>query len=217
MLVSPDPPGIPRNLKASDVTKKSCKLTWDVPEFDGGSPITGYYVEKLSGTRWIKVNKKAIDKCEMDIKDLIEGSDCEYRVLAENAAGIGEPSDSTGRFVAKEPHTAPGRPEAPKVNEITAETAQVSWKAPSSDGGAPISNYILEMKGESDVKWKMVSREITDTQHTVSGLVEGTAYEFRVAAQNKGGVGQTSHSSKPAKYGKFFHPAFEILSKYIKI
>ncbi len=197
-----DPPGIPRNLKANDVTSTSCKLTWDAPEFDGGSPITGYYVERLSGKRWVKVNKKAIPNQELDITDLVEGSDCEFRVLAENAAGISKPSDSTGRFIAKEPYNKPGRPDAPEVSEITAESASLSWKPPSDDGGSPITNYILEMKSSSDVKWKNVSKDISETQYTVTGLSEGVEYEFRVSAVNKAGAGQASKPCQAAKYGR---------------
>ena len=51
-----DPPGPPTKVKVGEVTKTSCVLTWDVPEFDGGSPVKGYYVERLSGSRWIKVS-----------------------------------------------------------------------------------------------------------------------------------------------------------------
>ena len=41
-----EPPGPPRKLEVDEVGKSSCALTWKAPEFDGGSPITGYYVER---------------------------------------------------------------------------------------------------------------------------------------------------------------------------
>jgi len=111
-----DPPGPPQNVKASDVTKTLCKLTWSPPDSDGGSEITGYYVEKYTGTKWIKAVKKPITTCSYSVDDLLEGSkDNEFRVCAENAAGVGEPSESTGRFVAKDPFEVFGRPEAPEV------------------------------------------------------------------------------------------------------
>ena len=162
--------------------------------------MTGYYVEKLTGTRWIKANKKPISKKVMEFDDLIEFDEYEFRVCAENEAGIGKPSESTGRFKAKDPFDKPGRPDAPVVEEITAEEATVSWKAPSDDGGSPITHYVLEMKARSDVTWKPVSKEISETQMTVPKLKEGVEYEFRVTAANKAGPGQASLPSAPAKY-----------------
>ena len=43
----PSAPGVPI---PSDVTGKTCKLTWDAPSSDGGSPVTGYTVERRAGT-----------------------------------------------------------------------------------------------------------------------------------------------------------------------
>ena len=100
------------DFKADDISKTSCTLNWQPPENDGGSPITGYTVERLSGTRWVKVNKKPIKECTLSLTDLIEGSDNEFRVCAENEAGVGEPSDTTGRFKAKDAFDVPGRPDA---------------------------------------------------------------------------------------------------------
>ena len=150
-----DPPGPPKHVKVSDVTSESCVITWQPPEFDGGKPISGYYVEKMSGSRWIKVNRKPLDKLRLAIDDLIEGSDCEYRVVAENEAGVGKPSESTGIFTAKNPYEVTSRPHAPVVNEITAHTASVSWSAPANDGGAPVTAYVIECKPRSESGWKV--------------------------------------------------------------
>lgn len=191
-------------------------MNWEPPEFDGGSPIIGYYVERLSGTRWIKVNKKAVKKCTLTLDDLVEGSDCEFRVCAENDAGVGEPSETTGHFKAKDPYDVPGRPDAPEVTEITAESASLSWNPPSDDGGAPITNYIIEMKTKTDVKWQVVSKgqTVTDTEFSVPGLREGPEYQFRVAAENKAGAGQPSEPSKAAKYGRFSHQLPTVIATF---
>ena len=63
--------------------------------------MSGYYVEKLAGTCWIKVNRKSIVERKLVVDDLVEGSESEYRVLAENAAGVGKPSNSTGPILVR--------------------------------------------------------------------------------------------------------------------
>lgn len=197
-----DPPTPPRNVSAKDVTKSSCTITWNAPEFDGGSPITGYYVEKLSGTRWIKANREPIKKCEYPIKDLIEGSDNEYRVCAENAAGLSKPSETSGKFVAKNPFDVPGKPEAPEIMEVAETSVSLEWQPPAKDGGAPITNYIVEYKERMDIKWKTATREVKETKFVVENLKAGAEHEFRITAQNKAGAGPPSQPSISVKYGK---------------
>ncbi len=149
-----DPPGPPINLQAVDISKNKATLTWEPPEFDGGSPIKGYYVERKSGSKWIRVNKKRTKDLSLVVDDLIEKDKYEFRVLAENEAGEGKPCDSVS-FVAKDPFDPPGQPGQPVVEEITAETADLSWAPPESDGGSPITNYIVEMRPVGEAKWQV--------------------------------------------------------------
>ena len=200
----PDPPGPPVNVQANDITVSSCTLTWEEPEFDGGSPVTGYLVEKQNGysSRWSKVNKNPTSEMIMKLNDLEEGAEYEYRVSAVNDAGTGKPSGTTGRFKAKNPYDPPGKPEAPIVDDIMPEEADLSWAPPTDDGGSPIIGYNVEMRPKGETKWKPATKdEVTDPKLKVTGLKEGVEYEFRVAAVNKAGPGSASAPTK-AKYGE---------------
>lgn len=126
-----EPPSAPINLKADNILKMSATLTWEPPENDGGSPVTGYYIEKRSGKRWqwVMVNKKAVKVCKLAVTDLIEKQEAEFRVIAENIGGQSKPSDSVS-FVAKDPFYIPCESGQPIIEEITAETAKLSWSPP---------------------------------------------------------------------------------------
>ena len=54
---STDLPGPPRELKVSDVTRGTCRLTWSAPECDGGDRVKSYFIEKktVTGKAWTKV------------------------------------------------------------------------------------------------------------------------------------------------------------------
>lgn len=54
---SADLPGLPRDLKVSDVTRGTCRLTWKPPECDGGERVKSYFIEKktVEGKAWTKV------------------------------------------------------------------------------------------------------------------------------------------------------------------
>lgn len=98
----------------------------------------------------------------------------------------------------------PDAPSQPTVTDITPESASIKWEAPENDGGAPITNYVIEYRRHGDSKWLPASEgvTVTDLQFTISGLASETEYEFRVAAENKAGQGPFSPPSTPKKYGK---------------
>ena len=98
-------PSAPLDLEVNDVTVSTANLNWGIPEKDGGAPIIGYVVERKSqfAARWTRVNKQPVPGTVMKIVDLTEGSQYEFRVIAENKAGNSKPSNIAGPITAKEP------------------------------------------------------------------------------------------------------------------
>ena len=89
------------------------------------------------------------------------------------------------------------------MDEITPADALLSWSPPASDGGAPITNYVVEYRKVGDVRWTPVNGDtesLAEPSFKVPALMTETDYEFRVAAQNKAGTGPYSAPTK-AKYG----------------
>ena len=105
-LLSAKPPGPPGRPDVSDINKTSATVTWTAPKSDGGSTITGYIVERREKgrDRWTRVNRKPIDDLKLKVTDLVEKTDYEFRVIAENKAGLGQPSEPSVKFVAKAPY-----------------------------------------------------------------------------------------------------------------
>lgn len=48
-----DCPTSPKDLAVDNISEDSVSLSWNVPDDDGGSPITGYLVEKRDANRYI--------------------------------------------------------------------------------------------------------------------------------------------------------------------
>lgn len=72
----------------------------------------------------------------------------------------------------------------------------LSWSAPSYNGGSSITDYIIQYSANSGVSWNTFDDGIgTSLLATVTGLVNDTGYIFRVAAQNSIDIGPYSDPS----------------------
>jgi hypothetical protein len=96
----PDAPGTP---EATDWDKDHVDLRWTPPVKDGGSPITGYVIEKREkgSPRWTKAGETKGPDCKGRAENLEEGVTYEFRVRAVNAAGPGQPSEASKPITAK--------------------------------------------------------------------------------------------------------------------
>ena len=95
----------------------------------------------------------------------------------------------------------PGKPAAPSTSAITDTSVTLSWSPPEHDGGAEITNYVIEYRLEGARKWTTANIEETIAlpNYTVRSLKTDATYEFRVAAENKAGVGPASDPSTPVR------------------
>jgi hypothetical protein len=97
---------------------------------------------------------------------------------------------------------SPFAPDPPSGVAGAAGDGQVttSWIAPTGDGGSPITGYDVQYSSDAGVHWTSASSAFhtsTATTQTVTGLANGTAYIFRVAAINGVGTGPYSAASSP--------------------
>ncbi len=84
-------------------------------------------------------------------------------------------------------------PDAPTNLVATAGNGQVSlsWSVPSDDGGSSITDYKIEYNDGNG--WQIFTDGTSpDTTATVTGLTNGTSYDFRVSATNSVGTGPAS-------------------------
>uniref|UniRef100_A0A8D2NJT0 Fibronectin type-III domain-containing protein n=1 Tax=Zonotrichia albicollis TaxID=44394 RepID=A0A8D2NJT0_ZONAL len=174
-------------------------VVWERPASDGGSEILGYVLEKRDkeGIRWTRCNKRLISELRYRVTGLIENHDYEYRVSAENAAGLSEPSPPSTYYKACDPIYKPGPPNNPKVTDVTRSSVFLSWGKPIYDGGSEIQGYIVEKCDVSDGEWSICTPPtgIKNTHMEVEKLVEKHEYKFRICAVNKAGVGE--HADVP--------------------
>lgn len=81
----------------------------------------------------------------------------------------------------------PGSPSELNVDTVNKNGVKLSWKPPKSDGGAPVTGYVVEKQDEKG-DWVPV----LDTKETSAfvPMKEGETAQFRVRAVNKEGPGE---------------------------
>lgn len=208
VLDIPSPPEGP--LRAEDITKSGCTLSWRPPKDDGGSEISHYVVEKMDtdAMRWVPVGETANTYIRPD--NLIEGHDYNFRVRAVNKQGESQPLTTHQPITAKDPYGKPDKPGKPEATDWDKDHVDLKWAAPKKDGGSPITGYIIEKRPKFGTWEKALEIPGKSTKARVPDLTEGEEYEFRVTAVNKGGHGEPSDASAPViAKARFVPPHFD--------
>uniref|UniRef100_A0A8D0DYE2 Titin n=1 Tax=Salvator merianae TaxID=96440 RepID=A0A8D0DYE2_SALMN len=189
--VVPDPPKTP---EVTAINKDSMVVCWGHPDSDGGSPITNYIIERRdrAGLRWVKCNKRIVTDLRYKVSGLTEGHEYEYRIKAENAAGVSEPSPSSQFYKACDTVFKPGPPGNPRVLDTTKSSITIAWNKPIYDGGSEITGYMVETALPDEDEWKIVTPPagLKATSFTITNLKENQEYKIRIYAMNSEGIGE---------------------------
>ncbi len=165
-------PGAPRDVRAIPGNGQAT-VTFKLPEHCA-VPVTSCTVTSSPGGVTVTGPQSPII-----VKGLTNGTRYTFAVKATNAVGTGRASKPSR---AVTPATVPGPPTGVRATAGVGR-ATISFNPPASDGGSPVTSYIVTS----------IPGGITATgRHspiTVKGLTNGTAYTFAVRARNKVGTG----------------------------
>ena len=115
-------------------------------------------------------------------------------------AKLNHPIRCFGTYLAEISYTVPEKPSSPrklKVSDITKDSASLAWDAPKSDGGSPVTRYVVEKRhGSSGEFVEALSVDGSTCSVKVDGLSPDCSYEFRVFAQNEAGSSESPAEMK---------------------
>uniref|UniRef100_A0A8C3BKZ4 Titin n=1 Tax=Cairina moschata TaxID=8855 RepID=A0A8C3BKZ4_CAIMO len=207
VLDRPGPPEGP--LAVSEVTAEKCVLSWLPPLDDGGAKIDHYVVEKRETSRlaWTAVATE-VPLTKLKVTKLLKGNEYVFRVMAVNKYGVGLPVETSESVKVSERPLPPGKI---TLLDVTRNSVSLSWEKPEHDGGSRILGYIVEMQSKGSEKWSTCAT-VKVTEATITGLIQGEEYTFRVSAQNEKGISDPRQLGIPVVAKDLvIPPAFKLL------
>jgi titin len=181
-------PSAPRALTIGTVTSTTAALTWTPPSTNGGATIGDYLVEtsRDGGTIWNAVPHTASANPKLDVTGLAPGITYLVRVSAKNSAGYSESVSGTFTTLLK----VASAPALLSARDVNGTTLTLGWSLPTSNGGAPITDYNVQFSSNGGLTWNSITHEAVNLRtFAVTGLQAGTSYKFRVAPVTSVGLG----------------------------
>jgi hypothetical protein len=184
------------------------------PANTGGVPLTGFQVQVLNATTGAVLStvtttgagtptafRRAFAGSTTTVRVVVtglpNGVPLQVRVAALNALGASPLSTPSTVVVPATVATAPRvTAVAPGRNGDRAVSATVSWRAPASTGGAPVTAYRVTAIRSTGARTTALAPAAA-RRLVVRGLVRGQRYRFQVVAVNRVGAGRPSARSRP--------------------
>ncbi|XP_069695045.1 protein sidekick isoform X3 [Periplaneta americana] len=188
-------PGSPSNLRFSDITMSSLRVSWDIPKKRNGE-IIGYivsYETAEQNERFSKQVKQKVTGTSLVIQTLEEEVTYTFSV---RALTIDYGPAITGNVTTGPQEGSPTKPKDLMMRK-TVSSIDMHWtNGPSGKG--PILGYYIQSKRKDDTRWQTVIRTNNGPleEFTISyqNLLPSTSYTFRVIAYNKYGISYPAYS-----------------------
>jgi hypothetical protein len=178
--------GVPLDVMAS-AGDGQATISWTAPTSSVESPITGYHVTGIPAG---ECHTTGVTQCQ--VTGLTNGSSYSFTVRAENDAGQGAESLSSNIVTPFTLVTAAASPAKPTVGPGDGQV-NVSWPQ-NLTGGDPVEYRVRALPGEQTCTTPFPGRAFATAGCTVTGLVNGTPYQFIVTAMNSEGSADSERS-----------------------
>src|SRR4029077_3001024 len=94
-------------------------------------------------------------------------------------------------------HTVSSAPTGLAATAVSSSQINLSWTAPSSNGGSAIKGYKIARSANGGTTWSTVQSNTgsTSTTYSDTGLAASTTYTYRVSAKNSVGTSSPSNTA----------------------
>ncbi|XP_076048641.1 Down syndrome cell adhesion molecule 4 isoform X2 [Oratosquilla oratoria] len=197
-LVVQEVPEQPKNLRVLDAQSRQVKLSWTAP-YSGNTQIQNYVIQyKLASEAWPSVPDQLSvpgEQSEGVITELSPASAYHLRVTAQNALGLGTPSEVIQATTEEEEPSGP--PQDIRITPESSTSLRVTWEPPlRNQWNGNILGYYVGFRAHdvvTDFNFQTVEVGSAYGGSTLlTGLEQYTRYDVVVQAFNNRGTGPLS-------------------------
>uniref|UniRef100_A0A8C4R378 Myomesin 1 n=1 Tax=Eptatretus burgeri TaxID=7764 RepID=A0A8C4R378_EPTBU len=217
-------PGAPLEVTCQDINRDYAVICWKHPSDDGGSAITGYYIERWiesvnigTDKNWQRCNTTPTKLARFPVTGLSEGRNYEFRVRALNQRGLSRPSRVSEPITTLDPteqahdkraepqqvlHLLSPPPVEVSVMEASKDYIVLGWKPPKQGWREGLTYYIEKLARDGGV-WERVNlgSPAHSPRFTMFNLDAECSYYFRVRACTTGAISEPSEPAGPIRLG----------------
>ncbi|XP_026034492.1 myosin-binding protein C, fast-type-like isoform X4 [Astatotilapia calliptera] len=181
---------LPRDLRTKYIRKVGEKINLTIPFQGKPRPVANWFKDgKPLDEKMVNVRNSNVDSILF-----IRSAEREHSGTYELVLKIENMEDRASiniRIVDK-----PGPPLNVKATDVWGFNAALEWDPPKDDGNCDISGYTIQKADMKTKEWFTVYEHNRRTNCTVSDLVMGNEYMFRIYSENLCGLSEEPRMSK---------------------
>ncbi|XP_056278769.1 myosin binding protein Ha isoform X2 [Pseudoliparis swirei] len=180
---------LPRILKSCCVKQVGEQINLVIPVLGKPKPVVS----------WLKDGQPVVPR--VNIRNSDKDSIIFIRQAQREDSGVYEITVKVDSFEDKATFTLqiverPGSPADVKLVDTWGFNAALEWTPPKDDGNTEITGYTIQKADRKTGEWFLVLEHCHRLTTTVTDLIMGNAYSFRVFAENQVGISEMSTVTK---------------------
>ncbi|CAN9511916.1 unnamed protein product [Ophioblennius macclurei] len=181
---------LPRFLRQRYVAHVGDKINLTIPFTGKPKPVVS----------WTK-DGAALDTKRVNIRSTDRDSILFIRAAERADSGVYEMCVKVDDFEDKAPLTLqivelPGPPASVKIADTWGFNVALEWTAPKDNGNTEITGYMVQKADKKTGDWFTVLEHYHRLNATISDLIMGNTYKFRVFSENKCGISEDASVTK---------------------
>ncbi|XP_055923956.1 cell adhesion molecule Dscam2 isoform X1 [Eupeodes corollae] len=185
-VISMKPPASPQII-VQYASADSIRISWDAPE-DGGAPLQGYTISyRMVGGTWTSIELTP-ENTAYTITGLKCGNQYIIKMSAHNIVDSGTACEEINVWTKGKVSQAPNGNELIVTNATCVNLKLATW----NNGGCPISHFAIEHRPLGDIRWTVVTSDISNAEENRENLIfcdflPSKWYQLRISGTNDAG------------------------------